>query len=92
VVEIISYISKGEEKTIGGVVNNIVDMLSKQDIEYRNLYTELFFMKKIPAPAKIVVNEYANKHQGCLIPHQHFMAMIFKIIKSLREYKKMMGG
>jgi hypothetical protein len=44
-------------------------------------------MKKIPAPAKIIVNEYANSHQGCLIPHQHFMAMVFKIIKVLKDYK-----
>ena len=91
-VEIISLLSKSEDKKIGGVINVMVDLLAAQDIEYRNVYTELFFMKKIPAPAKIVVNEYANSHQNCLIPHQHFMAMVFKIIKSLQEYRKMMGG
>lgn len=91
-VEIISLLSKGEDKKIGGVINTLVEILASQDIEYRNVYTELFFMKKIPAPAKIIVNEYANKHQNCLIPHQHFMAMVFKIIGALQEYRKMMGG
>jgi DNA polymerase III delta prime subunit len=92
IVEIISLLSKSEDKKIGNVINTIVEILASQDIEYRNVYTELFFMKKVPAPAKIVVNEYANKHQNCLIPHQHFMAMVFKIIKTLQDYRKMMGG
>ena len=92
VVEIISLIAKGEDNKIGGVINFIIDILAKQDIEYRNIYTELFFMKKVPAPAKIVVNKYANEHQNCLIPHQHFMAMVFKIINALQAYKKAVTG
>lgn len=91
-VEIISLLSKSEDKKIGGVINNMVELLASQDIEYRNVYTDLFFMKKIPATAKIIVNKYANTHQNCLIPHQHFMAMVFKIIKSLQEYRKSVGG
>ncbi|RLD63311.1 MAG: hypothetical protein DRI84_09830 [Bacteroidetes bacterium] len=89
-VEIISLLSKDEDNKIGGVVNYIVDLLSKQDVEYRNVYTELFFMKKIPSPAKIIVNKYSNTHQNCLVPHMHFMGMVFEIIKALQEYKKMM--
>lgn len=92
IVEIISLLSKNEDKKIGGVVNYLVELLAAQDIEYRNVYTELFFMKKIPASAKIIVNKYANSHQGCLIPHQHFMAMMFEIIKSLQAYRKAMGS
>ena len=49
-------------------------------------------MEKFPAPAKIIVNKYANGHQGCLIPHQHFMAMIFEIIKALQDYRKAVMG
>lgn len=90
IVEIISLIEKNEDKKIGAVINKIIDVLASQDLEYRNIYTDLFFMKKVPSPAKIVVNEYANKHQGCLIPHQHFMAMIFAIIRTLQAYKKAM--
>lgn len=92
VVEIISYIEKGDDKKIGTVINNIIDLLASQDLEYRNIYTELFFMKKIPAPAKIIVNKYSNSHQGCLIPHMHFMAMVFDVIKALQTYRKAVLG
>jgi len=92
VVEIVSLIEKTEDKKIGPVVNKMVEVLSSQDIEFRNIYTELFFMKKIPAPVKIVVNKYSNSHQGCLIPHMHFMAMVFEIIKTLQDYRKAVAG
>ncbi len=87
VVEIISLIVKSEDRKIGGVINKIIEVLSSQDLEYRNIYSELFFMKTITAPAKIIVNKFANSHQNCLIPHQHFMAMVFEIIKILQDYR-----
>jgi replication factor C small subunit len=87
VVEIISLIVKSEDRKIGGVINKMIDILASQDLEYRNIYSELFFMKTIPAPAKIIVNKFANSHQNCLIPHQHFMAMVFAIIKALQDYR-----
>jgi len=92
VVEIISLLSKQEDSKIGGIVTYIVELLAEQDIEYRNVYTELFFMKKMPAPAKIIVNKYSNSHQNCLLPHMNFMAMIFEIIKVLQDYRKAMTG
>lgn len=91
VVEIISLIEKAEDKKIGNVINGLVEILSGKHLEYRNVYIELFFMKKIPAPAKILINKYSNEHQGCLIPHMHFMGMVFNIIKSLQEYRRMVG-
>ena len=92
VLEIISYIIKNEDKRIGRPVGSIVEILKGEDLEYRSLYTQLFFMEKFPAPAKIVVNKYSNSHQGALIPSMHFMAMIFEIIKSLQDYRKAMVG
>jgi len=87
VIEIISLISQDKPNNIGKVVNGIIEILANQDLEYRSIYTDLFFNEKIPAPAKIIINKYANEHQGCLIPHQHFMAMVFDVIKVLRDYK-----
>jgi len=87
-VGIISVIEKGEYAKINRHINTIIELLSAQDVEYRNVYTELFFMKKIPAPAKIIVNKYSNSHQNCLVPHMHFMGMTFEIIKALQEYRK----
>jgi replication-associated recombination protein RarA len=86
--QIISFIEKGQGVKIGGVVNSIVEILSIQELEYRNVYTELFFGDNIPAPAKIIINKYSNGHQNALVPHMHFMAMVFEIIKSLQDYKK----
>ena len=83
---IVGY-EKGEESKIGGVVTSIIEMLSGEELEYRDLYTELFFKKGIPVPAKIIINKYSNDHQNCLVPHQHFLAMIFDIVKALSEYK-----
>jgi replication factor C small subunit len=88
VTEIISYIEKNQESKIGRAVNAIIEILAVQDVEYRGIYTELFFHKKIPAPAKIIINKYSNSHQGSLIPHQHFMAMIFAMTKALGDYKQ----
>ncbi len=92
VVEIVSLIEKGEDRSIGAVVNKMIEILASQDIEFRNIYTELFFMKQMPAPVKLTVNKYSNGHQGCLIPHMHFMAMVFDIIKVLQGYRKSMAG
>ncbi len=92
VLQIISYIEKAQDNKIGSSINSIIELIASQNIEYRSIYTELFFNAKIPAPAKIQVNKYSNTHQNCLIPHMHFMAMIFEIIKVLKEYRKMATG
>lgn len=90
--QIISHIEKGQAKKIGGVVNSIVEILAAQDLEYRNVYTELFFGNNIPAPAKLIINKYSNGHQNALVPHMHFMAMIFEMVKSLQELRKAVMG
>lgn len=88
IVEIISFIEKGENSKIGQGVSHIIDILTEnQNLEYRDIYSNLFLMKGIPAPAKIIINKYTNEHQGCLLPHQHFMAMCYDVIKSLIDYK-----
>lgn len=90
--QILSFIEKGQSVKIGGVVNSIVEILSAQELEYRNVYTDLFFGENIPAPAKIIINKYSNGHQNALVPHMHFMAMVFEIIRGLQEYKKSIVG
>lgn len=90
IAEVVSAIEKDDNRKIGTSVSSIIDLLEKGDAEYRSLYTQLFSMK-LPANAKIVVNEYANTHNGCLIPHQHFLAMVYKIVITLKDYKRMIG-
>ena len=90
IAQIISAIAKDDNIQIGKLVSGILDILDKGDVEYRSLYTQLFYMK-LPANAKVIINEYANKHPG-LVAEMNFMAMIYKIIVALKEYKRMVGG
>jgi len=92
ILQIISCLEKAEDSKIGGIVNSIIEVLSKQELEYRNIYTDLFFMDKIPTPAKIIINRYSNSHQNCLVSSMHFMAMVFEIIKALQSYRKAVTG
>ena len=92
VIQVISFLEKGQDNKLGGPVGSIIDILSGQDIEYRNIYTDLFFTDKIPAPAKIVINKYTNSHQNSLVPHMHFMAMVFDVIKTLKDYRSAVMG
>ena len=92
IIQIISFLEKAQDTKLGGPINSIIEILAEQDLEYRNIYTELFFMDKIPAPVKIVINEYTNKHQNSLVPHMNFMAMVFKVIKTLKDYRLAVAG
>jgi len=90
--EVISNIEKQQDQKIGSSISAIVNLLSQQEPEYRNIYTDLFYDNKVPVPAKVVVNQYANTHQNALVPSMHLMAMVFDIIKSLTEYRKALVG
>jgi len=92
ILQILSMIEKGQDSKIGSPVSSIIDILSQQDIEYRNIYSELFFTEKIPTPAKVIINKYTNSHQNSLVPHMHFMAMVFDIIKTLKAYRQAVMG
>jgi hypothetical protein len=92
ILQVISCLEKVEDSKIGGIINLIIEILAKQELEYRNIYTDLFFMDKIPTPAKIIINRYSNTHQNCLVPHMHFIAMVFEIIKTLQTYRKAVTG
>lgn len=87
IIEIISLIEQEKITRIGSEIKSLSDVLSKTDLEYYRVYNELFFMDKIPMPAKITINRYSLDHQSCLSPQMHFMAMVFDIIKTLRDYK-----
>ena len=91
ILNIINLVGRQENNKIGNEVSTIIETLQKEELEYRNLYTELFFTKNVPAYVKIVVNDYANRHQNCLIPSMHFIGMVFDIIKTLQEYMKLMA-
>jgi DNA polymerase III delta prime subunit len=90
-IEIISFIQSGQDHKINSVINNIVKLVGDLDLDYRAIYTDLFFRETVPSIAKIIINKYSNSHADCLLPHQHFMAMIFEVIQGLQKYKQLTG-
>lgn len=90
VIEIINYIKNDEIPKINKSVNDILAIISNEyDLDFRSIYSSLFYRSEVPVNVKIIVNKYTNSHGDCLIPSMHFMAMIFEIIKSLQDYKKL---
>jgi len=91
IVQIISSVMKGENHKIGKLVNSIIEVLTNHDMDYSGIYSGLFFMDKIPVPAKLVINKYSNTHNGCLEPPMHFMAMVFEIVTTMKAYNQASG-
>ncbi len=88
ILEICMHIKNKTPQKINKIVGIIANLLNEHDLEYRGLYTTLFFHKEIPVPAKIVINKYSNGHSSCLVPSMHFLAMVFELIKNLMDYGK----
>ena len=91
-VEVVNFIQNGEDHKINGVINNIVKLLGELDLDFRTIYSDLFFrVTTIPTTAKIIINKYGNSHNDCLLPPMHFMAMVFEVIQGLQKYKQLVG-
>jgi DNA polymerase III delta prime subunit len=91
VVEIISFIQSGEDHKINNIINNLVKMLGELDLDFRTIYTDLFFRTEVPTNAKIIINKYSNSHVDCLLPNMHFLSCTFEIIQGLQKYKVLTG-
>jgi len=84
VIDIISASKKNEKAKVNKLINMIVDSLNEVDLDFRNIYSSLFYNKRVPVPSKIVINNYTNSHISCLVPSMHFMSMILDVIKTLK--------
>jgi DNA polymerase III delta prime subunit len=71
-LEIINFIKQDEDSKINSILPVINKYLSEIDLDFRAIYSDLFFNKNVPITAKIIVNKYANSHNACLIPSMHF--------------------
>ena len=74
-----------KDSTINQNMPKITELLSTEP-DYLSMYQVLFGSPKLPLWAKIKVNEYSNKHQGCAIPSAHFMAMVYDIVYAGIKY------
>jgi len=87
-VDVIDSAKNNMPHKISGSLNVIMSKLDERDLDYRTMYSNIFFRKGIPLTAKIIVNKYSNAHNSCLIPGMHFMSMVFEIIKAMTDYTK----
>jgi len=87
-VEICNYIKGGETHKINKVVGITTNLLDEHDLEYRSVYTQLFFNKDISVAAKIVINKYANSHKDCLVASMHFMGLVLEFVQTLSKYQQ----
>ena len=92
IAEIINHIQKNEDHKISAVIGTLASVLNDFDIDYRSIFGQLFNMSKMPVPAKIIVNKYTNSFGDCLIPSQHFSAMVYDIILVLQKYRNLATG
>jgi len=91
IIEMIGFIQGGQDHKINAIINNIVQLVGDMDLDYRTIYTDLFFRETVPTVAKIIINKYSNGHADCLLPNQHFLSMVFEIIQALQKYKQLTG-
>ena len=91
-LEIINNLKNNPKFKINKNINAILNVLSKHDsdLDYRKIYIDLFNNKNIPVPFKVILNDYSNKHSGCLLPSMHFSAMVFAAVNKTRTYYSML--
>ena len=78
--------------TVNQNVPQIVELLSKDhEPDYRQIYQSLFFHEKLPAWAKIKINQYQNTHGSCALPSAHFIAMLYDIVQAGMTFFNMFG-
>jgi len=91
IVEIVSFIKSNEDHKINTIINSLVKILGEVDLDFRTIYSDLFFRNEVPTTAKIIINKYSNGHADCLLPHMNFLACTFDIIQALQKYKQLTG-
>jgi len=91
IIEICSCVKSNQMHKINKIVGTVANLLNEHDLEFRSIYTNLFFNPDIPVPPKIIINKYSNSHKDCLVTSMHFMAMVLEIVECMSKYKQAVG-
>ncbi len=91
IIEICDSIKNKQPQKINKLVGTIANLLNEHDLEYRSVYTSLFFNPAMPVPPKVIINKYSNSHKDCLVVSMHFMAMVLEMIECMNRYTQMTG-
>jgi DNA polymerase III delta prime subunit len=86
--EIIIGLDKSDGIIINQAVYKLLDFFSKNELDYRQIYQDIFHDENIPIWAKIIINQYGNTHLTAMIPSMHIMAMVYAIIKTGKQLKE----
>jgi len=88
-VEFISSMKKLDSAKSKNSINSLYKILEQSDIDFGNVYKELFYNKNVPAVCKIIINKFTNTHVTCVDPRMNYMSMIFEVGQSLKGYVNM---
>lgn len=85
ITDLLSGIENRNNIIINDSTKRVLDFFKTNEIDYRQVYQEIFYDENIPIWAKIIVNQYSNSHLTSMIPSMHMMAMIYSLIKAGKQ-------
>ena len=87
--DIISFVGEGKQANVNSIIQTIIKILGKVELDYSTLYEEIFFDVSLPVWVKPIVNDHYNKQENnCASSSMNFMACIFSIIKIGTQLRK----
>jgi len=89
ITELLEGIDKGNSQTINIAVQKAIKFFGENELDYRQVYQELFYDQNVPIWAKVIINQYTNSHLTAMIPSMHMMAMIYTITKAGKQLREM---
>lgn len=72
---------------VNGTVQKILKLLSEAELDYSQLYQDMFFDSNIPIWVKLIVNQFSGTHLNAMVPAMHIMSMVYSIIKAGKQLK-----
>ncbi len=88
VLDIIRILKLNETNKINNLLSKILLVLQKDTVDFKSIFSNLFFDETVPVYCKIIINKYSNNMNNCLVEEMHFMAMLYETIQSVMSYVK----
>ena len=86
-VEMLTFIQNGDKNKFNNSLKNISNLIS-DEMDFKNIYINLYDNKNVPPNVKILISKFANEHKDCFLPRMHFMTMVFTSVKAITSYGK----
>jgi len=86
-IELVKFVMDEQKSKIGKNLNELINITDQNDVDFQNIYMQLFYNENIPVPVKIILNKYSKSHQGSIVPQMNFMSSVFESIQAMTKYK-----